>query len=85
MIIYSCTIFRDATATISFVNDYATLAAVQNVTAAVYAHVKDEVPNMDFILFLVPMPKISETYAAARGGNALGLSNRDKDLIGDTP
>ncbi|KAF7588225.1 hypothetical protein BBP40_006008, partial [Aspergillus hancockii] len=63
--------YRDATATITFVNDYATLAAVQNITAAVYAHIQAEVPTMDFILFLVPMPKITETYAAARGGNAL--------------
>lgn len=40
---------------------------------------------MDFILFYVPSPKIIETYAAARGGNALGLANRDKDLIGKRP
>ncbi len=37
---------------------------------------------MDFIIFYVPSPKIIETYSAARGGNVLGLTNRDKDLIG---
>ena len=66
----------------TFVSDYTTLTAVQNVTDATLASVKDRVPNLDFILFYVPSPKIIETHSALRGGNVLGLADRDKDLIG---
>lgn len=73
---------RDTYATITFVNDLTTLQAVTNVTEATLASVNDRVPNMDFIIFFVPSPKIIETYAAATGGNVLGLADRNKDLIG---
>ena len=77
-------VFRDAAATVTFVNDYKTLSAVQNVSDAVLASIKDRVPNLDFILFYVPLPKVAETHSAPRGGNVLGLADRDKDLICET-
>lgn len=73
---------RDTYATITFVNDLTTLQAVTNVTEATLASVKDRVSNLDFIIFFVPTPKIIQTYAAATGGNVLGLADRNKDLIG---
>jgi hypothetical protein len=75
--------YRDLWATVTFVadaSDNSTILAVHEATNAIYEQAKAAVPDMDWIFFYQPWPRHVETYAAARGGNSLGLTD-DHDRI----
>lgn len=73
--------FRYVTASVTVTNDKGTLLDFWKATDAVYneLEVKDQI---DWLVSIVPQPKLQETYAAARGGNSLGLENVQDDQLG---
>jgi hypothetical protein len=71
-------------ATVTFRNDLETIQEIHNITNQIYATVKD-VPDLEWIFFYVPQPKIIESHAAKRGGNILGLAADPTDEVGTFP
>ncbi|KAJ9132960.1 FAD binding domain protein [Coniochaeta hoffmannii] len=71
--------YREATATATFANDLETLKQVQAATDSIYDHLRDQVPNLDWMFSYNPQPKAMITHAPARGGNSLGLENLSHD------
>lgn len=72
------------TASVTFTNGFETLREIWDATDAVYNGLpqKDQV---DWMISFIPQPKIQQSYAAARGGNSLGLSDIEDDQIGKAP
>ena len=58
-------------------NDLDTIVGVHNITGDIYAEAKACVPNMDWIIFYQPQPKVVETY----GTSLLNLSHLDHDQM----
>lgn len=73
--------FRYVTASVTIYNDKDTLLDFWKATDAVYndLKVKDQV---DWLISVVPQPRIQEGYSAARGGNVLGLEDLEGDQMG---
>lgn len=73
--------FRYVTATVTVSSDRDTLLDFWKATDAVYNNitVKDQI---DWLVSIVPQPRIQESYSSARGGNILGLENVQDDQIG---
>ncbi|KAK5988228.1 FAD-dependent monooxygenase sdcF-like protein [Cladobotryum mycophilum] len=72
--------YRQVTASITIFNDVTTLREIWNQTDAIY----DALPQkdkVDWMVSFIPQPKVQQSYAAANGGNSLGLANIDKDQI----
>lgn len=65
----------------TFVNDDATIRAVQNVTDAVYETIK-HIPNLNYVFIYTPQPQVTNSYSAAAGGNMLGLAGTTVDRVG---
>ncbi len=73
--------YRDILATVTFVNDADTLSKVQALTDQIAAEYMAKVPEMDWLFFYVPQPKVIQSYSKARGGNVLGLDGVGHDQI----
>ncbi|PHH91703.1 hypothetical protein CDD83_10620 [Cordyceps sp. RAO-2017] len=72
--------FRQITASLTITNDYKTLREVWEATDAVY----DALPQkdkIDWVVSIIPQPKVQQSYAKKRGGNSLGLSHVKEDQI----
>ncbi|KAH8894165.1 FAD-binding domain-containing protein [Thozetella sp. PMI_491] len=69
--------YRQLWATVTFKNDLATMEEVHNITNAIYAQVNGTVPDMDWVFFYSPQPKIIETF----GENMLNLQDVDHDQM----
>jgi len=72
---------RELGVTLSFVNDADTLIKVNEIYQEIYEDLKD-IPDMDYIYFFIPQPKVIQTHSAKRGGNSLGLEGVTNDQIG---
>jgi hypothetical protein len=68
------------TASVTYFNDYQTTREIWDATDNIYNSLpfKDEV---DWMISFIPQPKIQQTYAAARGGNSLGLEDIKDDQM----
>ncbi|KAJ3485105.1 hypothetical protein NLG97_g6891 [Lecanicillium saksenae] len=72
--------FRYVTASVTISNDKATMLDFWKAIDKVYNGL--EVKNqIDWLVSIVPQPKLQETYAKARGGNVLGLQDVDEDQL----
>jgi hypothetical protein len=77
------TVYSEAYATLTFVNDLETLKQVQAATDAIYEQIRDDVPDLDWMFSYNPQPKVMITHSAARGGNSLGLQSLNHDQTGN--
>ncbi|KHN94103.1 FAD-binding, type 2 [Metarhizium album ARSEF 1941] len=72
--------FRQVTATLTFRNDYKTLRRIWDATDDIYNGLERK-NEVDWMISFIPQPKIQQSYAAARGGNSLGLQDVAQDQI----
>lgn len=64
-------------------NDYKTLREILDAIDEVYNSLAQK-EKVDWIVQLIPQPKVQQSYAKKRGGNSLGLANVREDQIGKT-
>ncbi|KAM4057466.1 FAD binding domain-containing protein [Hirsutella rhossiliensis] len=72
--------FRQVTASLTIANDYQTLREIWDATDKVYNDLPQK-EKVDWIIQLIPQPKVQQSYAKKRGGNSLGLANVKEDQI----
>ncbi|KAF4506453.1 hypothetical protein G6O67_006538 [Ophiocordyceps sinensis] len=72
--------FRQVTASLTISNDYKTLREILDAIDEVYNSLAQK-EKVDWIVQLIPQPKVQQSYAKKRGGNSLGLANVREDQI----
>lgn len=65
-------------------NDAPTLQEIWEKTDVIYNALPQK-DKVDWMVSFIPQPKVQQTYAAATGGNSLGLADVKDDQIGKSP
>ncbi|KJZ71319.1 hypothetical protein HIM_09293 [Hirsutella minnesotensis 3608] len=72
--------FREANAGLTIMNDFKTVREIWDACDKIYNSLSHK-DQIDWIIQLLPQPKVQQSYAEKRGGNSLGLSDMGKDQI----
>ncbi|CEJ89643.1 hypothetical protein VHEMI05474 [[Torrubiella] hemipterigena] len=72
--------FRYITASLTIKNDYKTLREIWDMNDAVFQGLPVQ-GQVDWMVSLIPQPKVQKSHAAARGGNMLGLETADDEIV----